>query len=176
MIWRQQSFKALQMGKPHRDKLRNSRNPISLFFYFLIVIWDTLTTSQKGLMCCHVCWQQSLCHVGTYESIWHEYYQYSLKCYLTSTWIATLDTVHNHCHKKGMARQVWGWILMQGLIQIFVMQRGIDLVCADLKLSIKLLWSKRFIRKKVNREQDRKISYFLILMKTDGIFPTFESL
>lgn len=54
----------------------------------------------------HVCWQQSVCHVGTCESIWHEYYQYSLKCYLTNTWIAILDKVHNQCHKKSMACQV----------------------------------------------------------------------
>lgn len=48
----------------------------------------------------HVCWQQSMCHVGTCERIWHKYYQNSLKCYLTSIWIAMLDTVHNQSHRK----------------------------------------------------------------------------
>lgn len=73
---------------------------------FLFFSHSYLTTSQTGLMCYHVCWQQSVCQVGTWESIWHEYYQYSLKCCLTSTWIAILDTVHNQWHKKRMACQV----------------------------------------------------------------------
>lgn len=66
-------------------------------------------------------------------------YQYSLKCYLTGTRIAILDKIHNQFHKKSMACQVRLWVLMLGLIQSFVMQRGTDLVCADLKLSIKQL-------------------------------------
>lgn len=142
------------MGKPHGDKLRNSRNSISLFSYFLTVFWDALTTPQKGLVIMFV--GSSVCQVGTCESIWHEYYQYSLKCYLTSAWITILGTVHNQCHKKCMACQVRMWVLIKGLIQNFVMQRGTDLVCDDLKLSIKQLWSKRFIRKRSMQNKVKK--------------------